>query len=453
MVKSIKEARQVYGENYQEHVAESDHIDPLNRIVNRNINNPWLMTEDIKEAANRPDNIQIISRRNNQTGGKGGMTQEEWCQDIKKMEHISTQSGRSVDEICTQVKQTGEKARNKTDQILRSDEIFNLKETAKFAGKTVAINTAGTAATISGVYNIAACLSGEKEISKALLDVAGDSFCAGVKGGVSGAGLTVINNTLAAAQNEFIASLGKNNAVGKSITVISIAGETVNRWCEGEISTAECLMDLGEKGGSYAGAMYGAGIGQAVIPIPIVGGAIGSMVGARVSSAIIEGIKEAVEEKRREHERIVQEMMRYYAEKQRREEVKTLIHVNTVESAQRAIMTIATSDALKKLVRELKLSVEDEIQTRQIVAEHLFAAFQLQEYRRQLQDYIDKYFSGYEKCFSEAFNIMDTALEMGDYESAMIGTNKISRLFGKKPVVENTQDFTELMFGDEKIEF
>ena len=32
------------------------------------------------------DNIQIISRKNNQTGGKGGQTQKEWSTDQEEME-------------------------------------------------------------------------------------------------------------------------------------------------------------------------------------------------------------------------------------------------------------------------------------------------------------------------------------------------------------------------------
>lgn len=457
LVKTRAEARQKYGADYQRHLAEADHIDTMSPGIKRIINDPWSKTRDIKCAFNRDSNFQMLSRTNNQTGGKGGMSQEEWSRDAEKMAKLSQESGISSQELSDHIRQVGQKAKLETDLYLARARIKNIADTSVQAGTAAGINAGGTAATISGVYNIIACLRGEKSISDAMRDIGDNSLDAGVKGCLVGAGTTVINNTLAASQNELISALGKQNALGTALAAVTVTGDTLMKWSTGEISSQECVLDLGEKGFGYGGSIYGAAVGQALIPIPIVGSAIGCMVGGQISGTVIHTIRtsleDALEERRREHEKLVQEMMRYYAEVKRREEVKALIHTTTVEAARNAISTIANSDALKNLVKELSLTLEDEIQTRMLVAQHVEAALQLQEYRRQLQEYMNQYFSGYEKCFGEALNIMDTALKMEDYEGAMVGTNKVARLFGKAPVVENTQEFIDKMFGDGIIEF
>ena len=315
-----------------------------------------------------------------------------------------------------------------------------------------ALYSGGTAATISGVYNVSAVLRGEKKVAEAVKDVGKDSAKATVKGGAVGGGVTVLNHTLASSTNKVVSALGKSNAAGKAVTVVSVAGDTLCKWGNGEITTQECLMDLGERGFGYGGSVYGAAVGQAVIPVPVVGAALGSMAGGIVSSNCIHKVRlsleNVLEERRAEHERLVAEMLRYYAEKQRREDVRQMLHTATCEAAEAAIREIANSSVLQRFARELGSAVCQDIQNRILVAEHVFAALQLQMYRRELQKYIEDYFSGYEQSFSQALSLMDTALEMGDYEGAIAGANQTARLFGKEPVAENTEDFRDKLFGD-----
>lgn len=310
-----------------------------------------------------------------------------------------------------------------------------------------------TAATVSSINNLIAVVQGEKTAEEALSDAVKDSGQSAVTGYVMSGGLTFIGHQLSNS-SPFISNLAASNVPGKVITAVMMTGDVLVRYGQGKITTQELFASLGERGVNFAGSSGGMAVGQFLIPIPIVGGAIGSMVGGSVTSFLISNIRESLENAARErYDRLVQEMMKYYAEENRRKEVKKLIRVNTVRAAQKSLETIANSGVLKKLVRELKLTLEDEIQTRQIVADHLLAMLCLQEYRRELQEYINAYFADCEQCFSEAINIMDTALEMGDYENAMIEVNMITRLFGQKPVVEDTQDFIKRTFSDELIEF
>ena len=448
LVLKKKEAMQQYGKDWQKHLAEADHVTPLERIHEQTKDNPWLTTEDIKNAANSKKNLDVVSRKYNNP--KRSHTNSEYVnakayREKKGVELTSEGEKRAI--------QRGLESQRALKQQFRNSSVANAVKTTHNAGVQGAQYGGITAFTVSGINNVVAVVRGEKTAEEALVDTARDSGQAAVSSYVMSGGLTFVGQQLSTASSPIIKNLAASNVPGTVITAVMATGDVLVRYGRGEITTKDCLISLGERGVNLAGSGYGAAVGQLLIPVPIVGGAIGAMVGGTLSSSAIHKIRENLEGVARErHERLVQEMMRYYAEVKRREEVRELIHVNTVEATRKSLSKIANSEVLKKLVHEWNLTVEDEMATRCIVAEHLLATFQLQEYRYQLQEYLDSYFSAYKNAFSDAINIMDTALEMEDYEAAMIGTNKISYLFGKKPTVENTQDFVEQIFGNQKIE-
>lgn len=444
LVLTKKEAIQQYGKDWQSHLAEADHVTPLERIHEQTKDNPWLTTEDIRRAANSKENLDVVSRKYNNP--KRSCTNSEYVN--KGIELTPEGKKRAI--------QRGQESQKALDHQFSTSSIKNAITTTHNAGMQGAKYGGITAATVSSINNLIAVVQGEKTAEEALSDTVKDSGQGAVTGYVMSGGLTFIGHQLSKLSNSspFISNLAASNVPGNVITAVMMTGDVLVRYGQGEITTQELFASLGERGGNFVGSSGGMAVGQFLIPIPIVGGAIGSMIGGSVTSFLISNIRESLENAARErYDRLVQEMMKYYAEENRRKEVKKLIRVNTVRAAQKSLETIANSGVLKKLVRELKLTLEDEIQTRQIVADHLLAMLCLQEYRRELQEYINAYFADCEQCFSEAINIMDTALEMGDYENAMIEVNMITRLFGQKPVVEDTQDFIKRTFSDELIEF
>ena len=444
LVLTKKEAIQQYGKDWQSHLAEADHVTPLERIHEQTKDNPWLTTEDIRRAANSKENLDVVSRKYNNP--KRSCTNSEYVN--KGIELTPEGKKRAI--------QRGQESQKALDHQFSTSSIKNAITTTHNAGMQGAKYGGITAATVSSINNLIAVVQGEKTAEEALSDTVKDSGQGAVTGYVMSGGLTFIGHQLSKLSNSspFISNLAASNVPGNVITAVMMTGDVLVRYGQGEITTQELFASLGERGGNFVGSSGGMVVGQFLIPIPIVGGAIGSMIGGSVTSFLISNIRESLENAARErYDRLVQEMMKYYAEENRRKEVKKMIRVNTVKAAQKSLETIANSGALKRLVRELKLTLEDEMQTRQIVADHLLAMLCLQEYRRELQEYINAYFVGCEQCFSEAINIMDTALEMGDYENAMIEVNMITRLFGQKPVVEDTQDFIKRTFSDELIEF
>ena len=57
-----KAAKAKYGADWAKHLAEADHTQPLERIFEETKNDPWLTTENIRDAANSEDNLQVLSR-------------------------------------------------------------------------------------------------------------------------------------------------------------------------------------------------------------------------------------------------------------------------------------------------------------------------------------------------------------------------------------------------------
>lgn len=53
-----------------------------------------------------------------------------------------------------------------------------------------------------------------------------------------------------------------------------------------KISIEDCLLGLGEQGTGLLAGGYGAVVGQALIPIPVIGGVIGGMVGSVMAGAV-----------------------------------------------------------------------------------------------------------------------------------------------------------------------
>ena len=425
------------------HQAEADHKDPLKNIHTRSNDNlfmkAFLKEGDIKEVGNRASNLQILNKHENASKGS------------------SSELRRGIENANVSRVIRGAKTQVETDVLLTGRAVKNAGELAITSGRSAGINSAEYAAMVSGIYNIASCISGDKNIGDAIKDVSKDSTKAFAFGSAQGAGVTVVNQVLVSSESKLLMALGENNVAGKTITTIAVTGETVVKWGNGEISTSECLVELGNKGCSFGGAKAGAIVGQAVIPIPIVGAAVGSIIGGAMAdgvyNAVREGIESSVEKERQRQQEIYEAMMRYYNEQQRRKEVQYLLKVNTEKAVINSLQTIVQSCEFQNLMRASASYFEDCARMEQLIAENILITLQLQEYHKQLEAYIENYFKGYEYCFSEALALMEDSLRVGNYNDAIAGTNQVVKLFGKAPVVENTKDFRKKIFGDGNISF
>ena len=127
-------------------------------------------------------------------------------------------------------------------------------------------------------------------------------------------------------------------------------------------------------------------VGQTAIPIPIVGALVGSMVGYALTSAFYGNLTTAIKE--------------------------------------------------ANIARENRIRIEEESKE---------AISMIQQYRAEMNAYIQRYFCHYNNIFNDALTQMDNALLGNDFDKFIEGANKITISFDGKVQFSNMSDFNSLM--------
>lgn len=378
---TIAEAKRLYGSDWQKHLAESDHILAIERIHEAHKNNPFITNENIRNAANSPDNMEVTSRAFN--NAKRSRTNSEFMSERDYREEKGLRLSHEKEQRAIQV---GKSAEDSTNIQLLSDTAVNVTQTFHNAGTQAAQYGGAAALTASGITNIIAVLKGEKSPGDALSDIARD----GVKGAASsyfvGGGLTTLAQSLSGSSSKIIQSFMKSNVPGQIVTGVMTFGGALKRYATGEIDTREFVLEIGEGGLNFGAMSYGFAVGQSLIPVPIIGGIIGSLVGSVLTSGLIGRITENLRRKQLEH------------------------------------------------LERMRLTAELEE-----------AARQERAFRAELESYLREWFRDYRECFTEALSGMESAFAAGDADGVIAGANAITRKLGGNVQYETVAEYRELL--------
>lgn len=378
------EARMKYGDNWTKHLAEADHKIPLEQRYEQTKNNPWLTNDDVKTSSNSQYNIEVVSRKFN--NAKRSRTNQDFVTDDEYLKKTGVKLSDQGKEKAIKSEKAALKALKRQDA---KDTVRNIAKTGHDAGKVAAKNAGMTALTMSGIMNMTAVIKGEKSAEEAIADTVADGGKGAVMGYVMGNGLTTISHTLSASSSQFIRALSESNVPGKIITAVILTGDTLKRYGNGEITTQECLLELGEKGLNFATTSYTMAVGQALIPIPVVGAAVGALVGSMVTSSYYNQLVSTLRTKELEH----QERMR-------------------------------------------------------IIEECEKATQQMRAFRAEMEAYLESYFREYQDCFDDALTTIQTSFQMGDAEGIIAGANQITRKLGGQVYYDNISEFKDYLFVD-----
>lgn len=370
------EARIRYGDDWAKHLAEADHKIPLEQRYEQTKNNPWLTNDDVKASSNSKDNLEVVSRKYN--NAKRSRSNEDFVNDEEYLQKTGVKLSKTGKANAVKSEKAAQKALKRQD--LR-DSARNLVNTGHAAGKAAAQNTGMTAMTLSGIMNVTAVVRGEKTAEEAIVDVAKDTGKAAAMGYATGGGLTVISHTLSSSSSTFLRALSESNVPGKIITAVIVTGDTLKRYGNGEISTQECLLELGEKGLNFSTSGYAMAVGQALIPIPIVGAAVGAIVGSML-----------------------------------------------------------TSSCYNALVTELRNKELESKERKRIIAECQMLTEEIRAYQAELEKYLETYFHEYKDCFDDALNMINTAFASGEANGIVLGANKITRKLGGRVNYDNQKE-------------
>ncbi len=188
--------------------------------------------------------------------------------------------------------------------------------------------------------------------------------------------------------SQYVQTLAKTNVPGTIVAVSVAATKTMTKYFKGEIDGVECLTSLGEQGtGMIASAMFTV-IGQAVIPIPVVGGLIGGMFGYALSSA--------------------------------------------------------TYGILASSLKEAKLAHEERIAIEKVCEEHIKM---IREYRTQINAIIEEYLADSMEIFNDSFGKINEALSIGDIDLLIESANNITDSLGGNKPFETMDEFNEMMLA------
>lgn len=378
------DAKAKYGADWADHLAEGDHITPIEKVFDSNSDNPWISNDDIKNIANSDENLETVSRKYN--NAKRSRTNEEFVND---QEYLDRTGVELTEEGRERAIESGRRSQNALDRMSRKTTARNIISTSHQAGVASAINAGGTGATISGLLNISAMIKGEKTVEEALADTAKDTGKSAAIGYVTGGGLTALSHTLESSSSQFLRSLSEANVPGKVVTAVMVTGNTIKRYCKGEISTQDAIIEIGDRGLTVATAGYSMAVGQALIPIPVVGAAVGALVGS-----------------------------------------------------------VATSSVYSQMIGALKSKQLQQRERERIIAECNEMIAQKQAYRAELEQYIENYFADRRHCFDEALSQIDAAMADGDAEGIISGANAITRKLGGQVQFNNMDEFDSFLDDD-----
>lgn len=265
-------AQNKYGEKRASyHQAQADHKDSIKAAHKRHKDNPFLTDRDIKEVINRQSNFQELSRHENASKGEHS---EKQCGvqsgDVRRvLNGIASETG-------TDVLLAGRTVKNAAGAV--TDIVVSKRMEALETGKETAL----VALTVSGLHNLAALASGEKDLVTALKDFTVDT----ASSFVSGAGLKMAQDIIAGMVDivgaEQIANFVAGGLPVAEVAAITMTAKCVMQYLDGTISEEECAIQILTNGAGALAYQFGMTIGGPA------GAVVASMVVTQVTNTILE---------------------------------------------------------------------------------------------------------------------------------------------------------------------
>lgn len=256
------------------------------------------------------------------------------------------------------------------------------------AGLQAAKNAAIVGGGISLVKNLVSMYKSDIEVSDGVKNSVKDMAKSAVTGYITGFVGSALKGAMQNSKSKYISSLSKTNIAATIVSATITVTKTLARYFNGEINGLECMEALGEQGtGMIASAMFAA-IGQAAIPIPVIGGLIGGMIGYVLSSA--------------------------------------------------------SYGILTSSLREAKLAREERIAIEKACEEHIKM---IREYRAEMNAIIEEHLSATMGMFNESFSGIKDALKIGDVDWVIDSANNITESLGGNKPFETMDEFNEKMLN------
>lgn len=365
---AAKSAFALSNAEYQEmqRLAPSDQTEKIKELLQKRIDAGTLKAEDYEQTLR---NIEKSLRHENVSSS--GTTYQE-----------------ALD--ATDMKTT----KSIADRFKLKSALTDMHESGKRAGSIGAFISGGTS-TVTGVYSL---YKGEIEVGELVSRVAIDA----AKGYATGYVVTAMSKGITHSTTYFLGehlarSLTRSNAPVAIAAGVVQASKALVSYVKGEIDGERLLDEVSHTAITSTSSFYYGALGQAVIPIPIVGALIGAGVGYFIGNILHQSGLVALGESR-----IVKESKRRYRE-----------------------------------IQAMCLAVIPEIQKN----------------RQELENYLETYFSQRKNDFTNSLNILDDALYNWDPDRFVFGLEKINNQFGASLQFKTFAEFDSFMKSNEAFKF
>lgn len=171
----------------------------------------------------------------------------------------------------------------------------SILKTSHRAGEDAAKSGAVVGLCISVFTNgLVACRNDEEvDMQELTIAVITDTTKAAALAYGTGFAGSALKGTMQQSSSAMARAVAKTNLPALVVSTCVSLSSSVKRYVKGEISEAELLTEVGEKGAGMLSSSMMATVGQLAIPIPVVGAVIGGMVGYALSSFFYQSALEA----------------------------------------------------------------------------------------------------------------------------------------------------------------
>ncbi|WP_318367858.1 hypothetical protein [Enterobacter sp.] len=280
------------------------------------------------------------------------------------------------------------------DEFRVKSALTDMHESGKRAGNMGAAVAGGISAISEGF----ALFKGEKELGEVTVNI----VLASAKGYATGYAVTALSKGVTHTASYYLGT-GIASTLVRSNAPVAIASGVVNAsksmiaFMQGEIDAEQLSDEISHTAITSTASFYYGAVGQAIIPIPVVGALVGAGVG-------------------------------YF--------IGNMIH-------QSGLLALGDSAVVKAAKAHRK----------QVEAMCLAAIPEIQRHRHEMEQMLSQHFAERKAHFTDAFSAMDAALYEWEPDNFMAGLTVINDQFGGVLPFKNFSEFDAFMKSDEALEF
>lgn len=271
----------------------------------------------------------------------------------------------------------------KSPRLSTARDIHKLSHEAGVEGAKSGALIGGGVATVT---NIVAMMDGKKDFGEAVEDIAKTTGKSAVTGYVATYGSVALKASMQNSSTSIIRSLSNTGLPGAIVSTAISSVSALGDFLDGKIDGRELLTRVGKNGMATATSMAYGAVGQVLIPIPVAGAIVGSFVGYTLTTMMYGGLMKAMNQ--------------------------------------------------AKLAREERIRVEKECKE---------AIGVIRAYRKEMNEYMDRYLNDYREVFNNAFFDIKTALSIGNIDGCIDGFNQITCKLGGHVEFNNMEEFNKRM--------